>query len=424
MTAVARSPAVPYAGVRPVVGLAISLAMHALVFGLVFTNLSELADKPEPPARERKVTVLILRPPEPEKSAPEPEPPVRAVRAPTVPLPSLPVPEVPAVAEPVMPRHPASMAAPSAPTAEEWAFASTYKLKNSKGYRYTWGQQVRSMMGTAVEGPDQGMVRFRVEIAPDGTLTRLDTLWSTSAVAERLARQAIGNMPRWPTTPTGKPLIFEKTLSFSPFASDGPPLYKDACLPDPPVFSNPFAWDGTSPRMQARAEPTENPDPQTLEDCLKQLPKDSIEAESARDQRLMDPWGWGVQQTRSVTLTAHQGGATGGHRGHFAPGRRRLDAWPEVRGMPGTSAVDAESNLTPTQSLNAGTSDTMALACDRREGLPVTIQATSVSPASQNAAWIAASRTEAPLSTLAPKPIRCKALRKFIRPPPTHTHCS
>lgn len=69
------------------------------------------------------------------------------------------------------------------------------------------------------------MVRFRVEIAPDGTLTRLDTLlWSTSAVAERLARQAAGKMPRWPTTPTGKPLIFEKTISFSPFASYGPPL--------------------------------------------------------------------------------------------------------------------------------------------------------------------------------------------------------
>ena len=41
------------------------------------------------------------------------------------------------------------------------------------------------------------------------------------------------------------------------------------------------------------AVPPEKPDPQTLEDCLKQLPKDSIEAESARDQRLMDQWGWG-----------------------------------------------------------------------------------------------------------------------------------
>jgi hypothetical protein len=182
------------------------------------------------------------------------------------------------------------MAAPPAPTAEEWAFASTYKLKNSKGYRYTWGQQVRSMMGTAVEGPDQGMVRFRVEIAPDGSLARLETLWSTSDAAERLARQAVGSMPRWPPTPTGRPLIFEKTISFSPFSSDGPPLYKDDCLPDPPVFRNPFVSDGMSARVQVQAEPPEKPDPQTLEDCLKQLPKDSIEAETARDRRLMEQW--------------------------------------------------------------------------------------------------------------------------------------
>jgi len=37
-------------------------------------------------------------------------------------------------------------------------------------------------------------------------------------------------------------------------------------------------------------------DPQALEDCLKQLPKDSIEAESARDQRVMDRWGWSHRQ--------------------------------------------------------------------------------------------------------------------------------
>ncbi len=290
MSAALRSAAAPYAGVRPVVGLAISLALHVLVFGLAFTNISALTDKRGSPAREQQVTVLILRPPEPKKASPEPEPPVRAVDTSTTPLPPLPVPEVRAVAEPVLLRQPASMAAPPAPTAEEWAFASTYKLKNSKGYRYTWGQQVRSMMGTAVEGPDQGMVRFRIEIAPDGRLTRLDTLWSTSAVAERLARQAIDSMPQWPPTPTGKPVIFEKTISFSPFASDDPPLYKDDCVPDPPVFSNPFAWDGKSARAQVQAQPIEKPDPQALEDCLKQLPQDSIEAESARDRRLLEQW--------------------------------------------------------------------------------------------------------------------------------------
>jgi len=213
----------PHARVRPVVGLAITLALHALVFAQAFTQLGAIMDKADPRAREQQITVLYLRPREPEKSAPDPEPPAAVAEAPAVPLPTIPVPEVESVVAPIAPRQMASMAAQAAPTAEEWAFASTYKLKNSKGYRHTWGQQVRSMMGTAVEGPDQGMVEFRIEIAPDGSLTQLETLWSTSAVAERLARQAIGSMPRWPSTPTGKPLIFEKTISFSPFASDDPP---------------------------------------------------------------------------------------------------------------------------------------------------------------------------------------------------------
>lgn len=277
----------PRPRVRPVVGLAFTLALHALVFALAFTPFGATTDRADPRAREQRITLLDPRPPDPERPAPAPEPPAAVTKAPALPLPTIRVPEV----EPVLaPRQLASMAAPAAPTAEEWAFASTYKLKNSKGYRHTWGQQVRSMMGTAVEGPDQGMVRFRIEIAPDGSLTRLETLWSTSAVAERLARQAIGSIPQWPPTPTGRPLIFEKTIAFSPFASDDPPLYKDDCLPDPPVFSNPFAWDGKSARVQVQAQPIEKPDPQALEDCLEQLPNDSIEAESARDRRLMEQW--------------------------------------------------------------------------------------------------------------------------------------
>jgi TonB family protein len=189
-------------------------------------------------------------------------------------------------------KTPASMSAPLAPTAEEWAFAAKYTNKNSKGYRHSWGQQVRSMMGTAVEGPDQGEVRFRIEIAPNGTLAQLDTLWSTSALAEKLARQAIQNMPPLPPTPTGKPLIFEKTISFSPFASDGAPSYKDDCLPDTPAFKNPFAWNGTSERTPPQSDPPQAKlDAKAMEECLRQLPKDSIEAEMARDQRVMDQWG-------------------------------------------------------------------------------------------------------------------------------------
>ena len=296
VTAGFRGPGWPRAGVRPAVGLVVSLALHALVVALAFMGIGAPADKQEPPARDKEITVLYIRPPgsEPEPLAPEPEPVVRVAAVPAVPLPSIPVPEVPLAAEPVTPRQPASMAAPPAPTAAQWAFASTYQLKNSKGYRHTWGQQVRSMMGTAVEGPDQGMVRFRIEIAPDGRLAALETLWSTSPVAERLARQAVASMPQWPPTPTGKPLVFEKTIVFSPFASDDPPRYKDDCKPDPPAFSNPFAWDGQAARDGAQARPVETPDPQTLEECLQQLPQGSVEAESAHDRRLMERWGWGA----------------------------------------------------------------------------------------------------------------------------------
>lgn len=186
----------------------------------------------------------------------------------------------------------ASMEAPPPPTAEEWAFAAQYTHKNSKGYRYSWGQQVRSMMGTAVEGPDQGYVRFRIEIAPNGTLTRLETLWSTSPVAEARARKAIETMAALPATPTGKPLIFEKTIAFTPFASDGPPSYRDDCLPDPPAFKNPFVWDGKSPQTRDDPPQPHKLDPQALEECMRQLPKDSIEAEMARDKRAMERWNW------------------------------------------------------------------------------------------------------------------------------------
>jgi len=186
----------------------------------------------------------------------------------------------------------ATQPAPPAPTAEEWGFAGKYTLKNSKGYRYTWGKQVRSMMGTAVAGQDAGEVRFRLEIAPDGTLARLETLWATSSVAEQLARKAIESMPPLPPTPTGQSLIFERTISFTPYASDWPPIYDDDCLPDTPSFTSPYAWDGKSPQV-VRTEPipVEKPDPQALAECLKQLPQNSIEAEVARDQRLQNRWG-------------------------------------------------------------------------------------------------------------------------------------
>ena len=187
----------------------------------------------------------------------------------------------------------ASMEAPSAPTAEEWAFASKYTLKNSKGYRHSFGQQVRSMMGKAVEGADQGQVRFRIEIAPNGSVVKVETLWKTSDKAEQLARKAIKSMPALPPTPTGKPLVFDRTISFLPFATNDSPVYRDDCLPDTPAFTNPFAWDGKSPQEVKRNKPAEKQSPEALAECLKQLPQDSIDGITAEGQRQSDIWSSG-----------------------------------------------------------------------------------------------------------------------------------
>lgn len=270
------------------------VALHVLAFALADRYQFRFAGKPAAPQAEETILFLKVLQARPEKILPEPAQLVLARAPGPVPAaaPAIEATEDHPAPTPVARHQPASMAAPPAPTAQEWAFAAKYTLKNSKGYRYTWGQQVRSMMGTAVEGPVQGSVRFRVEVAPDGTLAKLETLWTTSTVAEQLARKAIQSMPPSPPTPTGKPLIFEKTISFSAFASDGPPFYQDDCLPEPAAFRNPFAWDGKSPKTRAEPQPVERPDPQTLEECLKQLPQGSIEAERARAQRLMDQWGW------------------------------------------------------------------------------------------------------------------------------------
>jgi hypothetical protein len=262
----------------------ISLALHAAVLALAstypFDDPKKALEKPK-----EKILFMEVLPPPPVQPRPKATKPPARSQSTTARATAMPPAPDQAAAEP------ASMAAPPPPSAQEWAFAANYTHKNSKGYRYNWGQQVRSMMGTAVAGADQGVVKFRVEIAPSGHLAKLDTLWATSAVAEQRARKAIEAMPPLPPTPTGKPLIFEKTIAFTPYASDGPPSYQDDCLPDPPEFRNPFAWNGQSPQVRAAPQPTEKLDPQAMEECLRQLPKDSIDAELARDKRIMDRWG-------------------------------------------------------------------------------------------------------------------------------------
>lgn len=254
-----------------------TLALHGLVLTFGIHQLRPDAPATSPPALDVPLTILA---PAPEKQDTRP---IKAKTAELAPR-AMATRESPSLA-------PASMAAPAPPTQEEWALAATYTLKNSKRYRYNWGQQVRSMMGTAVEGADQGVVRFRVEIAPNGSLAKLETLWSTSPVAEKLAREAMQRMPPLPPTPTGKPLIFETTISFQPFDAGWPPVYKDDCRPDPPAFRNPFSWDGKSPwgMNQAAVQPQAKDAPST--ECEANLPEDSVEAIGADVERQLKVWG-------------------------------------------------------------------------------------------------------------------------------------
>jgi hypothetical protein len=270
-----------------------SLALHAFVFALAGgKHPAWLFRKPDVPKVEMQAIILDVAQRAPENTLSNPTPRTQAPATAPSAIIAAQARQKNTAKVPATQRQLATQPAPPAPTAEEWAFAGQYTLKNSKGYRYTWGKQVRSMMGTAVEGQDAGEVRFRLEIAPDGTLARLETLWTTSGAAEQLARKAIESMPPLPPTPTGQPLIFERTISFTPFASDWPPIYDDDCLPDPPAFTNPYAWDGKSPQVyRVEPKPVEKLDPQAYEECLKQLPQNSIEAEVAREQRLMNRWG-------------------------------------------------------------------------------------------------------------------------------------
>jgi len=270
---------------------ALVVAAHALVLGLILHGRPTSRAPAAAASASRPIAIMWLpsRPAEPPPAAPAAHQP--RMRQPATP-PAAAVPVAPLTRPDETSHVPASMAAPPPPTAEEWAFAARYTLKNSKGYRYAWGRQVRSMMGTATEGPDQGLVRVRVHIAPSGRLEQVQVLWSTSSAAERLALQAIAQLPPLPPTPTGHPLVFEKTIAFTPFATDDTPSYRDDCRPDPPPFRNPFAWDGRSPQVRTDEPPPARPDHEALADCRKQLPPDSIEGASASDQRQLDRWGW------------------------------------------------------------------------------------------------------------------------------------
>lgn len=259
-----------------------AVLLHAAAMALLIGGFTGRLRPADPPPDE--VITLVVVPPPPAEPPPPPPAPAPAQTPPPAP----PAAAQPPVADP--PPSGAYMDAPPAPTAEEWALAATYTLKNSKRYRHNWGQQVRSLMGTAHEGPEQGAVRFRIEIAPNGRLARLDTLWSTSDAVERRARAAVLQMPPLPPTPSGQALVFEKTIVFDAWTAETPPLYQRDCEPDPPKHGNRFVWDGRSPQVVAALAVAEKPDPEAYAECLQQLPQDSIEAEAASDERQQKRW--------------------------------------------------------------------------------------------------------------------------------------
>lgn len=273
----------PAARINLPLALTLSLGLHA---GLVALWVATAIPYRTPAAQDLQIRLEVTPPPPENLVHSARQRPARKPKAEKQsPLPDFPPPTG---------KQPVTMAAPAAPTAEEWALASTYTLKNSKRYRYNWGQQVRSMMGTAVEGVRQGMARIHVEIAPNGKLARVDVLWSTSEYVEKRVLQAIHAMPPLPATPTGKPLTFEKTIAFVPFETGWPPIYKNDCLLDPATFQNPFAWNGTPQQHAPQANPSNaiasSRNAATQPECPDAGP-DSIDAEEKDMARQFRQWG-------------------------------------------------------------------------------------------------------------------------------------
>lgn len=271
--------------------LLLSLSLHAYL--IAGWQLDPFRSAQPPETIDIRISTQI-REEIPEQMVPPPakaKPEASAARTMAAPSRKMPEPDVVTVS-----RTPASQEAPPPPSAEEWQLASTYKLKNSKRYRHNWGQQVRSMMGTAVEGPEQGIVRFRIEVAPDGSLADIKELWSTSESVTKRAMQAIKSLPPLPPTPTGKALIFERTISFLPYETGWPPSYTLDCLPDPPAFKNPFVWDGQSPqeKMRHQAPKRVQDDPDTpQEKCVTDSTAGTIEQEEIELKRQMEIHRWG-----------------------------------------------------------------------------------------------------------------------------------
>lgn len=272
----------PTPSTRPLFALTLSLALHAGLLAWSLRPPLPAESAPDVVAFKALLVPQTDAPPTPPQPTHQPikSAPLKRARPAPAPLETTRAPETPYA--------PATQNAPPAPTAEEWQLASTYTPRNSKRYRHALGQQIRNLMGPAVEGPGQGMVRLRIEIAPDGKLARVEELWSTSEQVSARAREAIRTLPPLPPTPTGKPLVFERTIAFLPYETGWPPSYQLDCLPEPEPFANPFAWNGGTP--PAAVQRAHRPPPP--EGCPPDSTEDTIEAEEDSFKRQMDQWRW------------------------------------------------------------------------------------------------------------------------------------
>jgi hypothetical protein len=69
-----------------------------------------------------------------------------------------------------------------------------------------------------------------------------------------------------------------------------PPIYKYDCLPDPPAFKNPFAWDGKSPQTAVQQKVADGYKKEIPPDCSVSE-EDTIEAEAGDMKRQFEIWG-------------------------------------------------------------------------------------------------------------------------------------
>ena len=116
-----------------------SVMLHVAVLSLLANRQIIFNVKPDTPKLKEEVIFLEVVPQHPQKSLSQDTDQVRATNSASPVAPVIQVALDNAPTHPVTDREPASLAAPPAPTAQEWAFAAKYTLKNSKGYRYTWG---------------------------------------------------------------------------------------------------------------------------------------------------------------------------------------------------------------------------------------------------------------------------------------------